>query len=100
MQQIFVTPDSIYAQLWDLARKPKDGQDVASHWKEMVAQQVYWAMLIQACAPGSSVSVSPHYAARCVLLPPSSSFGSGDRMICLPISGLTILSCVSCSRSS
>ena len=56
MQQIFVTPDSIYAQLWDLARKPKDGQDVASHWKEMVAQQVHWAMLIQACAPGSSVS--------------------------------------------
>ena len=25
MQQIFVTPDSIYALLWDLARKPKDG---------------------------------------------------------------------------
>ena len=60
MQQIFVTPDSIYALLWDLARKPKDGQDVESHWREMVAQQVHWAMLIQACAPGSSVSVPRH----------------------------------------
>ena len=64
MQQIFVTPDSIYAQLWDLARKPKDGQDVESHWKEMVAQQVHWAMLIQACAPGSSVSVPQNSAIR------------------------------------
>ena len=96
MQQIFVTPDTIYAQLWDLARKPKDGQDVVSHWKEMVAQQVYWAMLIQACAPGSSVSVPR--VIHCVMHL-SSSFGTGDRMIC-PYSDLTLFFCVSCSRSS
>lgn len=96
MQQIFVTPDSIYAQLWDLARKPKDGQDVESHWKEMVAQQVHWAMLIQACAPGSSVS-QVSLLTRHSLRHASPIF---PRHRCLDDLPLLTIFCVSCCRSS
>ena len=55
MQQVFVTPNTLYLLLWDLAKRPAEGQDAQAFRREKVAQQVQWAQLIQSCAPGSTV---------------------------------------------
>jgi hypothetical protein len=55
MQQVFVTTDTLYILLWNLAKRPAEGQDERAFQREMVAQQVHWAQIIQSCAPGSTV---------------------------------------------
>ena len=58
MQQVFVTPNTLYLLLWNVAKQPAEGQDVRSFERERVAQQVRWAQIIQSCAPGSMVRSS------------------------------------------
>jgi hypothetical protein len=55
MQQVFVTPDALNFLVWDLAKRPAEGQEEQAFQREMVAQQVHWAQIIQSCAPGSTV---------------------------------------------
>ena len=55
MQQVFVTPNTLYLLLWNVAKRPDEGQDARSFEREMVAQLVRWALIIQSCAPGSTV---------------------------------------------
>ena len=57
MQQVFVTPNTANLLLWNVARRPAEGQDVRSFERERVAQQVQWAQIIQSCAPGSTVRI-------------------------------------------
>eukprot|EP01043_Picozoa_sp_COSAG02_P060394 COSAG02_NODE_7882_length_2804_cov_19.389279_1_plen_616_part_00 len=57
MQQVFVTTDTLYILLWNVAKRPREGQDEQAFEREMVGQQVQWAQLIQSCAPGSTVRV-------------------------------------------
>ena len=57
MQQVFVTTDTLYILLWNVAKRPREGQDEQAFAREMVGQQVQWAQLIQSCAPGSTVRV-------------------------------------------
>ena len=56
MQQVFVTPNGLTLLLWNVAKRPAEGQDEAAFEREMVAQQVHWAQIIQSSAPGSTVS--------------------------------------------
>ena len=58
MQQVFVTQNTLYLLLWNVAKQPAEGQDVRSFERERVAQQVRWAQIIQSCAPGSTVRSS------------------------------------------
>ena len=55
MQQVFVTPDALNFLVLDLAKRPAEGQEEQAFQREMVAQQVHWAQIIQSCAPGSTV---------------------------------------------
>jgi hypothetical protein len=55
MQQVFVTTDTLYILLWNVAKRPAEGQDEQAFQREMVAQQGHWAQIIQSCAPGSTV---------------------------------------------
>eukprot|EP01043_Picozoa_sp_COSAG02_P006526 COSAG02_NODE_187_length_30377_cov_3.636271_3_plen_416_part_00 len=55
MLQVFVTEDMVSLLLWNLARRPSEGQDEETFERESVAQQVQWAQIIQSCAPGSTV---------------------------------------------
>ena len=57
MQQVFVTTDTLYILLWNVAKRPVEGQDERAFQREMVAQQVQWAQIIQSCAPGSTVRI-------------------------------------------
>ena len=57
MQQVFVTSDTLYILLWNVAKRPVEGQDERAFQREMVAQQVQWAQIIQSCAPGSTVRI-------------------------------------------
>ena len=57
MQQVFVTTDTLYILLWNVAKRPREGQDEQAFAREMVGQQVQWALLIQSCAPGSTVRI-------------------------------------------
>jgi len=41
--------------VWNLAKRPPQGQDADAFEREMVDQQVHWVLIIQACAPGSTV---------------------------------------------
>ena len=42
MRQVFVTPNTLYLLLWNVAKQPAEGQDVRLE-RERVAQQVRWA---------------------------------------------------------
>ena len=53
MQQVFVTPGALYFLLWNVAKRPAEGQDEMAFERETVAEQVGWAQIIQSCAPGS-----------------------------------------------
>ena len=57
MQQVFVTTDTLYILLWNVAKRPVEGQDERAFQREMVSQQVQWAQIIQSCAPGSTVRI-------------------------------------------
>jgi hypothetical protein len=67
MQQVFVTPDALNFLVWDLAKRPAEGQEERAFQREMVAQQVHWAQIIQSCAPGSTVRSLPFERLRCFL---------------------------------
>jgi hypothetical protein len=41
--------------LWNVAKRPAEGQDEMAFERETVAEQVGWAQIIQSCAPGSTV---------------------------------------------
>ena len=43
--------------LWNVAKRPREGQDEQAFQREMVGQQVQWVQIIQSCAPGSTVRV-------------------------------------------
>ena len=55
MQQVFVTPNTANCLVWNLAKRPAEGQDARAFEREMIDQQVHWAQIIQSCAPGSTV---------------------------------------------
>ena len=55
MHSIFVTTNTLYVLVWNLALQPSNGQDPVTFAREMVEEQVHWATLIQTCAPGSRV---------------------------------------------
>jgi hypothetical protein len=57
MQQVFVTPGALYFLLWNVAKRPAEGQDEMAFERETVAEQVGWAQIIQSCAPGSTVRI-------------------------------------------
>jgi hypothetical protein len=68
MQQVFVTPDTANCLVWNLAKRPAEGQGAQAFEREMVDQQVHWAQIIQSCAPGSTVR-RPHMPAPAVCVP-------------------------------
>lgn len=45
MHQIFVTSDTLYLLIWNLAKRPRPGQDAATQMQKMIAT----------CAPGFKV---------------------------------------------
>jgi GTPase SAR1 family protein len=55
MHQIFVTGDTLYLLVWNLAKLPRPGQSERELQRELVEQQAAWATLIQTVAPGSMV---------------------------------------------
>ena len=54
--QRFVTPDGLCVLMWNVAKRPEEGEDEEEFERKMVAEQVHWAQIIQSCAPGSTVS--------------------------------------------
>ena len=89
MQQVFVTPDALNFLVWDLAKRPAEGQEEQAFQREMVAQQVHWAQIIQSCAPGSTVRSLSTLALLCF----GQSVGSSDSIL-LPLPCSVPILCV------
>ena len=68
MQQVFVTPNGLFMLLWNVAKRPAEGEDEEAFERAMVAEQVHWALIIQSRAPGSTVSSRPenHWLGACI----------------------------------
>ena len=86
---VFVTPDALNFLVWNLAKRPAEGQEEQAFQREMVAQQVHWAQIIQSCAPGSTVRSLSTLALLCF----GQSVGSSDSIL-LPLPCSVPILCV------
>ena len=57
MHGLFVTPQTLYVLVWNLAARPQEevGEDAEAFAERTVQTLASWATLIQGCAPGSTV---------------------------------------------